>query len=170
MENIDLILIILSGILIIVGIIGSVIPAIPDVTLSFAGILLYKFSSYCQYSWTFVIIAGLITAFAMAADYLIPAWGNKRFGGSKWGAIGCIVGLIIGAFFFPPIGMIIGCFVGAVLFEMLFDQKQLKPALKAGLGSFLGYISSMILSLVVTIGFAFFYFREVMPLIENNFL
>jgi len=69
-------------------------------------------------------------------DYVVPIWGTKRFGGSKYGTRGATIGLIIGIFL-GPAGIIIGPFAGAFVGELLFKD-DMKYALKAGFGSLLG--------------------------------
>jgi uncharacterized protein YqgC (DUF456 family) len=93
-------------------------------------------------------------------DYIIPAWGTKKFGGSKWGVWGSVLGLIVGMFFGLP-GIILGPFVGAVLGEMVYlnrnkklevtptsQDEKFKKALNAGLGSFIGLLVGTIFKLI----------------------
>ena len=70
-------------------------------------------------------------------DYIIPAWGTKRFGGSKAGAWGTTIGLIVGILAPIPFGILIGPFVGALIGEIGFNKTKGKQALKAAVGSFL---------------------------------
>ncbi len=157
----ELLLMIVSGALIIVGIIGAILPVLPGLPLSFLGILLFKFSDRCEYGWTTVLVLGLITGVALLLDYIIPVIGNKKFGGSRYGAAGCLIGMVMGLLFFPPLGMIIGAFVGAVIFEMLFDAKELKPSLKAGLGVFIGFISSTFINFLASLLLAYVFFTSI---------
>ena len=79
-------------------------------------------------------------------DTVIPVWGTKRFGGSKWGVWGSTIGLIAGLFL-GPWGVILGPFVGAVVFELL-GGKPSREAIRAGWGSFIGLLSGTIIKLI----------------------
>ncbi|HYQ58581.1 MAG TPA: DUF456 domain-containing protein, partial [Draconibacterium sp.] len=114
----DILLIVLGSIFIISGILGCILPVIPGPPLSYVGLLLLHFTERYQFSSRFLIIWAIITVVVYALDYLIPAWGTKKFGGSKRGIWGSIIGLLIGLFFFPPFGIIIGPFLGAVIGEL----------------------------------------------------
>ena len=154
----DYILIGLGVIFIISGILGCVLPVVPGPPLSYVGLLFLHFTEKYQFSPRFLIIWAIITALVYALDYVIPAWGTKKFGGSKRGVWGSIIGLIVGLFFFPPFGIIIGPFVGAVIGE-LTSGKDSQAALKSGFGSFLGFLMGTLLKLI-TSGMMTWYFGK----------
>lgn len=89
----------------------------------------------------------LATVVIVVLDYVIPAQGTKRFGGSKYGIWGTNLGLLIGLFI-PPFGFIIGPFVGAFIGELLFDQNNINRAFKAATGSFIGFLASTFMKFV----------------------
>ena len=156
----DYVLIAFGIILIISGILGCVIPVIPGPPLSYIGLLLLHFTERYQFSNKFLIIWAAITVVIYALDFIIPAWGTKKFGGSKRGVWGSIIGLVIGMFFFPPIGIILGPFIGAVAGE-LTSGKESGDALKSGFGSFLGFLIGTLLKLIVS-GMMTWYFAKEM--------
>lgn len=133
----------------IAGIAGCVLPIIPGPPLSYIGLLLLHFTSRYQFSTSFLIIWGIITVAVYVIDYFIPAWGTKRFGGSKRGVWGSLIGLVIGLFFFPPFGIIIGPFLGAVIGE-LTAGKDHSSALKSGFGSFMGFLLGTLIKLIAS--------------------
>jgi uncharacterized protein YqgC (DUF456 family) len=140
------------------GILGGVLPVLPGPPLSYIGLLLLHFTERYHFSERFLIIWAVITVLVYALDYVIPVWGTKRYGGSKRGVWGSIIGLIVGLFFFPPFGIIIGPFIGAVLGE-LSSGKDSGSALRSGFGSFVGFLAGTLLKLI-TSGLMTWYFGK----------
>jgi uncharacterized protein len=93
---------------------------------------------------------------ATALDYILPIWATKKFGGSKRGVWGATIGLIVGIFFFPPLGIIIGPFAGAYIGEIT-ETKNNGKAIKSALGSFAGFLLGTGLKFVVS-GLITYYF------------
>ncbi len=148
------------GILFIIsGIAGGIIPVLPGPPLSYIGLLFLHFTSRYQFSSKFLIIWAVITIAVYLLDYFIPIWGTKKFGGSKRGVWGSIIGLLVGMIFFPPIGIIIGPFAGAVLGELSVG-KESKEAFKAGLGSFIGFLTGTLLKLIASGMMAWYFIAE----------
>jgi len=154
----DFVLIGIGIILMIVGITGCVLPLIPGPPLNFLGLLVLHFTSGFQFSTEFLIFWAVITAVIYGLDLVIPVWGTKKFGGSKRGIWGSVIGLIAGMFFFPPFGLIIGPFAGAVIGELTAGKESM-AALKSGFGSFVGFISGTVLKLFVS-GMMTWYFAK----------
>lgn len=155
----DYVLIVLGVVFIVSGILGCVLPVIPGPPLSYVGLLLLHFTERYQFSSRFLLIWAVITVVVYALDYLIPAWGTKKFGGSKRGVWGSIIGLLIGLLFFPPFGIIIGPFLGAVIGE-LSAGKDSGSALKSGFGSFLGFLAGTLLKLITSGMMTWYFFKE----------
>ena len=135
----------------VVGILGSILPILPGPPLSWLGLLmLYLLPSVPLDYWFLGITLG-IAIFIFALDYAMPIIGTKYFGGSRAGAIGSTVGLVIGLFF-PPLGFLIGPFVGAFLGEILFNAKSNSQyAFKSALGSFIGFLASSFMKALISI-------------------
>ena len=84
-------------------------------------------------------------------DYVIPAHGTKKFGGSSYGIWGTNIGLIVGILSPVPFGIIIGPFLGAFFGELLYDRKNHHRALKAATGSLLGFLASSFVSFLFAV-------------------
>ena len=108
----DIALLVLGGLLIMLGMAGSFLPIIPGPLTSWFGLLSLHYTSKVEQDWHFLGWTLVIALIIMVLDYLIPIWGTKAFGGSKAGAVGATVGLVVGLFF-PPFGIIFGPFIGA---------------------------------------------------------
>ncbi|MDA9089798.1 DUF456 domain-containing protein [Maribacter arcticus] len=148
----DIFLLLLGFILMLVGIIGSFLPILPGPPISWVGLLLLHSTSVIDLTWTFLGITLAIALLVFALDYVIPAIGTKKFGGTKAGVIGTTVGLVV-ALFFPilgPFGIIIWPFIGALVGELL-NKADKKTATKAAFGSFLGFLTGTFMKFLVAI-------------------
>ena len=99
----------------ILGIVGAFIPVLPGPITGWVGLLLLHLTKVVPIDWTFLSITLVIAVLIYVLDYIIPALGAKKFGGSRYGIYGTTFGLVIGLIFFPPYGIIIGPFFGALL-------------------------------------------------------
>ena len=149
MGMLDIFLLILGLLLCFGGIIGSVLPVLPGPPISWVGLLLLFLTSAVPMNYWFLGITLIIAIVIVVLDYIIPAVGTKRFGGSRAGAIGTTVGLIVGLVAPMPFGVLIGPFAGAFIGEVAFNQTETDQALKAAFGSFLGFLASTFMKLVV---------------------
>ncbi|GEN84378.1 hypothetical protein SLU01_26900 [Sporosarcina luteola] len=128
----------------IVAFVGLVYPIIPSVLFIVAGFLLYGWIvSFEEMNWLFWIIQILFVILLFGADTLANVVGVKRFGGSKAGMWGSTIGLLIGPFVIPVAGILLGPFIGAVLAELLITRSDLKQSLKSGIGSLVGFFTSV---------------------------
>ena len=136
METAIVILAILAG---VVGIAGSILPALPGTSFSWIGLfLLYMWGPHAVPAKV-LIIWGVVVMVVSAVDYVVPMLLTKATGGSKYAERGALIGLIAGIFL-TPIGMIAGSFLGAFIAEMIYAKKDVASSMKAALGSFLGFI------------------------------
>lgn len=156
----DIILVIVSLIFMILGIVGSFMPILPGPLTSWIGLLILKFTDAVPISNTFITATFIVALIIWFLDYIIPALGTKRFGGSKAGMIGTTIGLIVGIFSPIPGGIIIGSFFGALAGELTNDN-NVRKATKAAFGSFLGFIASTFLKFIIAMIYFGFFFSKV---------
>lgn len=154
----DYILLILGILLMILGIIGCLVPVLPGPPFSFIGLLLLHFSRFGQFSAATLITFGAIAVVITILDYIVPVWGTRRFGGSKYGTRGATVGLIIGLFL-GPLGMVLGPLFGAFVGEMIFKD-DIKYAVRAGFGSLIGFMAGIGLKLAASLIMTFYFVKE----------
>ena len=152
----DIFLVILATFFMILGIIGSFLPVLPGPLTSWIGLLVFHLADVVPMNWTFLIITFIIALGIWILDYIIPAMGTKRFGGTKAGMIGTSIGLIVGLIAPIPGGIIIGPFFGALIGELL-NKAEFNIALKAAFGSFLGFIASTFIKFMVAVIFLGFF-------------
>ncbi len=150
----DIALIVIAFILMLIGIIGCIVPGLPGTPIAYAGLWIAQATDKIDFSWQFLLIWGIVTIVISVLDYVVPAWGTKQFGGTKWGVWGSTIGVFVGLFF-GPFGVIFGPLVGAILFELIpvvlngrISDKALSAALRAGWGSFIGILFGTIIKLV----------------------
>ena len=146
----DIILVIIAALFIILGIIGSFLPVLPGPLTSWLGLLILHLTDAIPMDTSFIIVTLVIAIFIWVLDYIIPAMGTKRFGGTKAGMIGTTLGLIVGLIAPIPGGIIIGPFVGALIGELL-NNADSKTAFKAAFGSFIGFLTSTFIKFIVAI-------------------
>lgn len=128
--------------LFIVGMAGLIFPILPGaVAIYFAFFVYGWFFSFGKLTVWFWIIQTVILIALIVADYVVSAWGTKKFGGSKLSVQLSTIGLIIGPFVIPAFGLILGPFIGAVIGELIHGS-NFKQALKAGWGALVGLLSS----------------------------
>ncbi len=163
----EAVLIIIGLVLIIVGIIGCIIPGVPGPPIAYISFILLQFAENTPFSWTFMLSWLIIVVGVTLLDFYVPAWGTKKFGGSRYGSWGSIIGLIIGLFF-SPIGIIIGPFLGAFIGELI-GGKQSNDAFRAGFGAFIGFLAGTLMKLAVSFTIGFFFITESWGIISSWF-
>jgi uncharacterized protein len=137
LEAATVVLWIASGVLIAIGAIGLVLPILPGAPLIFIGALLAAWAENFAYIGPgSLIVLGVLTALAVAVDFVAGAFGARRFGASARAVTGATLGTIIGLFF-GIVGVLVGPFIGAVIGE-LSVRRNLAAAGRAGIGATLG--------------------------------
>ncbi|MEO1486279.1 MAG: DUF456 domain-containing protein [Bacteroidota bacterium] len=150
----DIALLVLGFILTLVGILGSFLPVLPGPPVSWLGLLLLHLTDAVPDDWWFLGLTAAVAILVFVLDYIVPAMGTKKFGGSKAGMWGTVIGLLV-AIFFPILGVfgiVIWPFVGALVGEIL-NKADNKTALKAAFGSFIGFLTGTFLKFVLAIVF-----------------
>ena len=147
----DVLLLILGFLCMILGVFGSFLPVLPGPSISWTGLALLYFTNVVPANYWILGIALLITVVISVLDYIIPAKGTKKFGGSSYGIWGTNIGLIVGILAPVPFGFVIGPFVGALIGELIYDFKDHNRALKAAAGSFVGFLASSFMKFVVCV-------------------
>jgi uncharacterized protein YqgC (DUF456 family) len=131
---------ILALLIMCVGVAGSVLPGLPSTPLVLAAAIGHKlYFGTSGVGWVVMTILATLTALSLVMDYLASIYGAKRLGATWRGALGAVVGGLIGLFFSFP-GILIGPFVGALVFEMV-GGRNLQESSRAGLGAVLGLLA-----------------------------
>jgi uncharacterized protein YqgC (DUF456 family) len=129
----------LALLLVVVGIAGSVLPALPGVTLVFLGLLLAAWIGDFQQVGPFpLVVLGLLTLMSFVIDLAATALGAKRVGATKLAVVGAALGTVAGLFLGLP-GLILGPFVGAVAGELM-SHGQVQQATRAGIATWVGLL------------------------------
>lgn len=141
----------IAGALILIGLAGTVLPALPGLPLMFAGMLLAAWVGDFRLigGWT-VAALGVLTVVSIVVELLASTLGAKRVGASKKAMLGAALGTFAGLFFGIP-GLLAGPFVGAVVGEMI-DGREWQQASKVGFGTWLGLAVGTALKLALAIG------------------
>ena len=153
----DYVLLGLAIVMMIVGIAGCLLPVLPGPPMTYLGLVVLHFTKFGPVSTNLFIILGVVAIVVTVIDYIVPIWGTRQFGGSKYGMRGAAVGLVIGLFL-GPFGIIAGPFIGAVVGELLFKD-DIKYALKAGFGSLLGFLTGVGLKLAASLLMTFYFVK-----------
>jgi uncharacterized protein YqgC (DUF456 family) len=133
------ILFFVAFVLVVVGLIGTLLPAIPGAPLIFLGLVVAAWAEGFRFvgAGTLTVI-GLMALCAYGVDLVSGALGAKRFGASRLAVLGAAIGALVGLLFGIP-GLILGPFVGGAAAE-LYARRDLRQAGRAGLGTWLGLV------------------------------
>lgn len=143
----EIVWLIIGLLFVIVGLLGCVVPLLPGPPLCFAGLWIQQLRDEPPFTVNFLLIWAGVTVAVTVLDYIIPIYSTKKSGGSKYGIWGCTIGLLAG-FWLGPFGIVIGPLVGAFIGELIAHQMT-DRAMKAALGSFVGFMAGTLLKLLV---------------------
>ena len=146
----ELFFIIIVILLLFIGLVGSFFPAIPGPPMSYAALLLSHFYIFPLKDKSVLWLWALVVVIVTFLDFWIQIYGVKKFGGGKKAVNGSILGLIIGMFFIPGIGLLIGSFLGAFIGAKI-EGYNMSNAFKIALGAFAGFVLGTLLKLIVSL-------------------
>ncbi len=133
----------LALVVMLVALIGTIVPALPGTPIALAAAVGHRlYFGDASVTNTVLVVLVLLTLLSLVFDFLASVVGAKKFGATWRGALGAVLGGIIGIFFSLP-GLILGPFVGAVLFELL-GRQEFRKAAKAGTGAVFGLLLGVI--------------------------
>ena len=131
---------ILALLVMCVGLAGSILPGLPSTPLVLVGAVGHKlYFGPTGVAWWALVVLGAFTTVSLVVDYAASVYGAKKLGATWRGAVGAIMGGLIGLFFGLP-GILIGPFAGAMLFEMA-GGREWREASRAGVGATLGLLA-----------------------------
>ena len=153
----------------LLGFIGCLLPILPGPPLSFIGVLILHFTKFAHFSPRVLLFLGLLALIVQVLDYIVPVWGTKKFGGSKYGTWGSVIGLIVGIIVLPVLGLTIGPFgligilggpfLGALIGEKIAGRDS-DTAMRAAFGSFIGFLTGTFMKLVCSSVITVYYVKE----------
>src|SRR5258708_5652136 len=146
-----------------VGLIGTVVPALPGTTIILAAAIIHRVMVGAEKSigWKTMIILVLLTLVSYVFDFVGSYFGTKYFGATRWGAFGAILGALIGLLF-GVIGLFAGPVIGAVAGEFIAGKRMIDAG-RAGWGSLLGNICGMVAKLIIALAMITIFLVTVPP-------
>ncbi|HAA12228.1 MAG TPA: DUF456 domain-containing protein [Cytophagales bacterium] len=148
----EILWIVLGSLFMIGGIVGCFLPVIPGPPLAWLGLLMLQLGEEPAFSTRFMWIWAIVAVAVTALDYVIPPYGTKKFGGTKYGVWGSTIGLIVGIFFSPfsaLLSIMLGPLVGAWIGEMV-GGKSARESMRPAFGSFVGFLAGTFIKFVAS--------------------
>lgn len=151
----------LAAIVVAIGVLGTILPAIPGVVLVFAGLFIAAWAEqFTRVGWVGLLAIGALGALALLLDFVASLLGAKRAGASPQALVGATLGALLGLVF-GIVGLILGPFMGAVIGEYI-ARRKLEQAAKVGFGTWLGLlfaaVTKIVLAFLMIATFFAFYF------------
>ena len=148
--------------LLLAGAVGCVLPVLPGHLILLIAAIAYRLmlgeNSGLQW-WSFVVLV-LLMAISQTFEMLSGAAGSKWFGGTRWGAVGALIGTLIGLLFLP-FGLLLGPLIGAFVCEIAFARRQTHHAAISGVGSVVGVVAGMGFKIVIGVLMITWFFLDV---------
>lgn len=141
-------------ILLLVGFLGIFFPVLPGILFMFLVALIFAISeNFNRIGVANIIIFGLITIISLTIDYLSGFFGAKFFGATRVGALGGLLGSLVGLFIFPPFGLFIGLILGVLAAEILISKKTIKHSARSAGGAILGSLTGILINVLLGLTF-----------------
>lgn len=135
----DILIWIVSALLVVVGLAGTLLPMLPGIPLVLGGLVLAAWSDHFQHvGWAVLAVLGVLTLLSLVVDFAASSVGAKRAGATRAAILGAAIGTTVGLFFALP-GLLLGPFVGAALGQYI-ARRKVGEAARAGAGAWLGFI------------------------------
>ncbi|MFC5742809.1 DUF456 domain-containing protein [Dyella tabacisoli] len=145
----DIALYLLAAVLIIAGLAGTILPALPGIPMIFGGIWLAAVvDHYRHLGLWWLIVIGVLGTLGVVVDFVASTLGAKRVGASRMALWGAGLGTLVGMFF-GLLGLVLGPFVGALLGELLAGNSVLRST-HVGIGTWLGLLFGTLIKLVIS--------------------
>ena len=145
----EIALYVLAALLIVGGLAGSVLPALPGIPMIFGGIwLVAAVDGYRHLGLWWLLIIGTLGGIGVIVDFVASTLGAKRIGASKLALWGAGLGTLVGMFFGIP-GLLFGPFLGALAGELAAGTSVLRSA-HVGIGTWLGLLFGTLIKLVLS--------------------
>lgn len=152
-----------TGCLLLAGVLGCVLPILPGHLILFMAALAHRLMLGAEGSglewWSFLIL-GVLMVLSQTIEMISGAAGTRWFGGTRWGAVGAVIGGIVGMFFMP-FGLLVGPLVGAFVCEISFARKETLAAMHSGVGSMVGTLAGMAVKIVIGLVMIVWFFLDV---------
>lgn len=148
---------VLAWLLVLIGLAGAILPALPGTPLILAGFVLMAWlNDFVNVGLGTLLWMGLLTVISVLLDFIATAEGARRFGASRGAILGATLGVLVGLFFGLP-GLLLGPFIGAVIGHRL-GETNLNASIRAGVGAsvgvLVGTLAKVVISVVMVIWFA----------------
>jgi len=160
----EVLLWLIISLLFMLSIAGIFLPVLPDTVLLWAGFLLYHFfladpgmGLTAPFWWGMAFLSVLL----YAADILTNLFFVKKYGGSRLSSLAAVIGVLLGVFVFPPLGMIVLPFVFVLGVEYIVQKRTLEEAAKVGVGSLVAFLGSAVVKVVVQLAMILWFFLDV---------
>lgn len=135
--------------LFILSFVGLLFPVVPSVLVLWVGFLIYHFFlNAAQLTWVFWVSMGVLTVLLLLADVFAGSLAVKKFGGSKLGERVATIAIIVGTFVYPPFGILILPFVAVLIVEN-WKQDTFQQALRAAVGTLIGFLSGRVAEAII---------------------
>jgi uncharacterized protein YqgC (DUF456 family) len=152
----------ITSCLLLAGAAGCVLPVLPGHLILLIAVIAHRLmlGAASGLNWVTFVVLILLMAISQTIEILSGAAGTKWFGGTRWGAVGAIIGSIAGLFFMP-FGLLLGPLLGAFLFEVAVARSHPKPAVISGVGSVVGTLAGMGVKIAIGLMMLVWFFLDV---------